>query len=97
MEPAINFKYSTALAAVSSLLIAATIKKKNSKRNRKIWTKNWLLRRCLGKDVLFILNKELKYEDKGAYNNFLRMTDTQFNNLLSMVGPYIGKKEHHYA
>lgn len=62
------------------------------KKKRKMWVRNWILRRCdLG--IYETLLSELKSEDPCQLDNFFRMTATDFEHLLEIVGPTITKQD----
>jgi hypothetical protein len=51
----------TTIAAIT--VIGIGVKIINKKRKRRMWCRPWLLRRSQGKDVLNMLNDELRVED----------------------------------
>jgi hypothetical protein len=62
------------------------------RRNRTIWTRDWLLRRDdLG--AYDTLLSELREEDKGSFLNFLRVTPELFDEMVRKVAPYIQKED----
>lgn len=66
--------------------------KQKKKTKRKIWTREWILRRGeLG--VHNALLAELRLEDTQQLDNFLRMTADDFEYLLELVGPRIAKND----
>lgn len=58
-------------------------------KRRKIWCKEWHLRRNTGKDMLNMLDQELLTEDPTAYMNFLRLNKVQFDKLFLLIESYI--------
>jgi hypothetical protein len=81
----------TTIAAIT--VIGIGVKIINKKRKRRMWCRPWLLRRNQGKDVLNMLNDELRVEDIGAYRNFLRVTAQQFEYLLNEIENDISKED----
>lgn len=62
------------------------------KRQRKFWTKNWILRRP--QDGFYAkLLVQLRSEEPQLYRNFLRMNAEQFDHLLALVTPLIKKED----
>ncbi|KAI4458093.1 l1 transposable element-related [Holotrichia oblita] len=89
-----------ARAASGALLLAVyadifIINKEKKKRNRKIWSEKWLLRRNQGKDLLTMVENELKIEDPNSYRNFLGMPDQVFDELLAKIYENISKQDTH--
>lgn len=57
---------------------------KTSEKNKRIWTKKWIMRRnTFGASSSMI--QELAIEDPKSYFNFLRIDETMFNILLAKV------------
>ncbi|XP_031329240.1 protein ALP1-like [Photinus pyralis] len=87
-----NLIASSALAASVIVIMSCLLTKRRNKRTR-IWSRNWLQRRNEGRDVLNMLNTELLPEDPNAYTNFLRLTNDQFEYLLSLISNEICKQD----
>ena len=67
-----------------SLLIHITRKRKSRQRNRRIWTRSWLLKRHqLG--AYHRLIPELTLTDPESLRNFIRMDLSTFEDLLRLV------------
>ncbi|KAF2896697.1 hypothetical protein ILUMI_09478 [Ignelater luminosus] len=82
-----------AAIAVNVALLGVIVKRRiDGCRKRKVWTKNWLQRRP-NNNVLHMLSKELLEEDPMSYRNFLRLTNSQFLYILSLVTKDIAKQE----
>ena len=58
------------------------------KRKRRWWVRNYLLQRERRVDIL----SDLRMSD-GSFVNFTRMTTTDFETLLQMIGPSIAKQD----
>ena len=63
------------------------------RRRRRMWVRGWVLK------IPFhgqydILMRELEHQDKGAFNNFVRMEPASFQELVDRVGPRISKGGH---
>ena len=65
---------------------------RKSPRDRRWWTRQWVLRRRRHGhyDRLLV---ELREEDVPSYSNFLRMEPRMFNELLTRLAPRIRKKD----
>ncbi|KAF2888781.1 hypothetical protein ILUMI_17392 [Ignelater luminosus] len=82
-----------AAIAVNVALLGVIVKRRiDGRRKRKVWIKNWLQRRP-NNNVLHMLSKELLEEDPMSYRNFLRLTNSQFLYILSLVTKDIAKQE----
>jgi hypothetical protein len=76
-------------AALSALIILLTIKKQKTTR---AWVRKWIaLRPQCG--AYHQLMKELENEDPDSFSNFIRMEKSAFDQLLSIVRPYIEKSD----
>ncbi|CAH2009333.1 unnamed protein product [Acanthoscelides obtectus] len=64
--------------------------RKNRRKKRKQWCKEWLQRR--NEFTHINLLNDLRHEPSD-YNNFLRMNESVYNELLSLVSPLIKKKD----
>lgn len=64
-------------ASVASIVVACALKINRKKRSK--WMKGWLHR------ILNMLETELLTEDIGSYNNFLRMSNTRFEEILNLI------------
>jgi len=75
--------------ACIAIIIALSVKKKQTKRKR--WIKEWIAKR---KEYthLNILN-EIKLSDPKDYQNYFRMSDVIYNQLLNMLRPFITKMD----
>lgn len=69
-------------AALCIYIVLKIKQKRNAKRNRSVWSRNWLQRRENGAGILNMLNQELLIEDPSPYQNFLRLDKQQFQILL---------------
>ncbi len=68
--------------------------KEEERRNRKrrVWEKKWIARRDeLGASLRLIW--ELAQEDPSSYRNIMRMNETDFNELLSLLNPRLQRKD----
>lgn len=84
-----------AIGAIVAIAMIAEYKKnkyKIKKSHRKIWSRQWLLRRYSGKDLSHIVMKELQLEDPNSFLNFCRLSKENFEVLLGLVGPQICKQ-----
>lgn len=62
------------------------------RRKKKVWVKNWLLRRSTAGAYTQLIN-ELQVEDPIQIQNFARMSSTDIDNLINLVGPLIQKND----
>jgi len=62
-------------------------------RNRKLWSRKWLLRRNEGRGAARLVFDELKLEDPSGFKNFTRMSSSTFEMLLSKVAGHIQRKD----
>ena len=70
-------------------IVIALSERRRCKRKRRVWTKQWLLRR---EEISFsTLLKELQPEPDD-YRNFLRMDEETFEELLILVTPHIERQ-----
>lgn len=84
----------TGIQAVADMLIHELEMEKNkiSKRKKRVWTRDWILRRSiLGASNNFL--REVEIEDENTYKNHLRLNSIQFNHLLELVQPKIQKRD----
>lgn len=75
-------------AALGLLFVILQRSKKSKKRKQ--WCKKWLQRRSQSSDISLL--KELS-EEPLDFLNYLRMTETVYQKLLSLVFPLIKKKD----
>ena len=73
-----------------SLLSVVFVKCKNKRKKRKQCCKEWIRRR--NKFTHINLLNELRHEPSD-YNNFLRMNESVYNELLSLISPVIKKHD----
>ncbi len=69
-------------------------RKEEKRRNRKyrVWEKKWIARRAeLGASSRLI--RELAQEDPCSYRNIMRMNETDFKELLSLLNPRLQRKD----
>lgn len=66
--------------------------KKKTKKKKRIWAREWVLRRC-NFGIHETLLSELRIEDPSQLDNFLRMSKDDFEYLLKLVGPSISKRD----
>ncbi|XP_068094390.1 uncharacterized protein [Hyperolius riggenbachi] len=81
-------------AAVAVLLlgqVATQLDASAPPKKRRIWCKSWLEQRHKFSDVNLL--NELRISSPEDFKNYLRMSDSVFQHLLSLVGPHISKQE----
>ena len=85
---------STNTLEICGVFIAAALvmKNKRKKRNKAIWTTQWILNRPKYGAYHPLIN-ELRSFDQSSYKNFLRMDVSTFENLLLLVSTMIKKKD----
>ena len=78
------------LAALGVLFVMVQENRKKSTKKRKQWCKKWLLRRNKSCDVQLL--KEIS-DEGNDFQNYLRMSENVYQKLLSLVSPFIKKKD----
>lgn len=73
--------------AVVGLVLATSVK--NKRKCRKTWSKDWLLKRNRYTHVNLL--QDLREE--ADYRNYLRMDETLYQELLTLVSPHIQKRD----
>lgn len=76
------------LAASSAFIIMHAINKKKKKRNRRMWVRPYLARRQVLSSTLW---NELRLDDF-LFQNFTRMSRSDFELLVNKLGPIITKE-----
>ena len=76
-----------AITAVAVTYKANSVKKR---RNRKVWTKDWLLKRKERSHTRLL--EDLRIQPKDWFN-YLRMDEETYLKLLSIVTPFIKKED----
>lgn len=84
------FKDEELLLMYSAVAVACVVKRRRRRIKRKLWTKDWLLKRDQFSHVN-ILN-ELRFHPKD-WHNYLRMDEDTYLELLSRVSPLIVRKD----
>lgn len=62
------------------------------RRQRKVWAREWLLRRQDFGEYYKLL-EELHREDPSGYKNYMRITPDLFHEMVERLSPYLEKKE----
>lgn len=73
--------------ACLAIILACSVKRVKRKR----WVKEWLKKREQFSHMLLL--KEILKTDEDDYKNYFRMSDNLFNKLLSMVKPFLERKD----
>lgn len=90
MEP-FNELVMISTLAISVAICCTLFKNKRIKR-RKVWMHPWRHHRLTHGPANFIMPELIRSNDYFHYNNFIRMNDVQFNQLLQMITPRIERK-----
>lgn len=77
--------------AITMLGVIAITQQKKKKRNRRMWSKEWLINRDQYSHM--VLLRELKDNNPDDYRNYLRMSEETFSELLVMVKPMLHKED----
>lgn len=78
--------------AAAVVLVDYWFREKQKKRKRSVWVRKWIeRRRDLG--AFATLVNELQIEDSQQFRNFIRMSAVELEELLSLVGAKIQKKD----
>lgn len=81
----------------AAIIVCSLIKKKQeikSKKTKRLWVRNWISKRD-DEGVNAKLLKEMSVEDTTSYENFIRMSKNDYQNLLEIITPKIIKKDTH--
>jgi hypothetical protein len=79
-------------AKLAAAVYVALASNKRKKVKRKYWVKNWVRRRDR-QGVYTQLISELQLEDAQQFRNFTRMSAMEFQSLVNVLGPVIGKQD----
>ena len=75
--------------AACAVIIALVLQRRRRRhRNRRIWTRKWILNRER-QGAFNQLMQEIRILDTSSYRNFVRMTASTFEELLSSIAPRI--------
>ena len=80
------------VAAICGILLQCAYEMDKKKRNREIWTKEWVLNRPQY-GAYNSLMRELSISDARGFHNFIRMNAQTFEQLLTVVAPHIQRKD----
>ena len=72
-------------------MCAASRQRTMNRVRRRLWSKNWLLRRDQFSHMPLL--RELRENNPDDFRNFLRMSDPVFQQLLALVSPYITRQD----
>lgn len=72
----------------AAVIILDEINRRRRRRSRRWWVKEYYRRRG-GNDML----NELNFEDSSGFRNFTRMSPSDFEILVNMIGPFVSKKD----
>ena len=86
MEPA-EYHRRRVAAVLGFTLILRRRRRRRHCRERKLWSREWLLRRESERLGSLRLCRELEAEDHHSFANFSRLFPDQFHQLLEMVTP----------
>ena len=76
-----------------SLLTVALVKRNDRRNKRKQWCKEWMLRRNKFTHINFLDELRLEPSD---FHNFLRMSESVYGELLSLISPMIRTFQKHF-
>lgn len=82
---------SSIAALLLTVVFAHGFKIKTKYRTRRVWVRNWILRRETFSHVNLV--RELKENNPNDYRNYFRMDEASFDLLLQKIKPYITKKD----
>ena len=80
----------TLSACTAAVIVLRSRKRRQVKKQRRIWTKQWLLERTSDRGVMHFVNNEL-IDDTDSFYGFLRMPPDIFHELLRLITPAIQK------
>lgn len=82
------------LLNIVSIICGIKLKnKKKTRAKRRMWSREWLLRRGCGRDITQLVMKELQFEDSSSFQNYTRMKKETFFKLLNIIKPIIEKED----
>ena len=84
------FCYNRIKKLAALLVLLLLLEKPVTKKKRRFWVKDWLLQRETFSHMRLV--QKLRASATDDLKNYLRMDDTCFKELLSMVKPLISKK-----
>lgn len=73
------------LGVLTVSLIGYAVASSIERQRRRWWVRPWLRRRHEGRDMLAMVEDEMKHEDKENYKNFIRMDEENFLKVLSFI------------
>lgn len=76
---------------VKYTVLALAVRRRGTKRKREIWVKD-IFRKREEQGDFHNLIPEMRLNDHEGYRNFFRMGPDKFDELLSMVGPFLTKE-----
>lgn len=76
----------------SNIIISDELETELSKKQKRIWTRKWLLRRDTHGNSVGLI-RDLAIEDKSENKSFMRMTPEQFEFLLQEISPEIQRED----
>lgn len=80
----------SAVKVIAILITEQLIEKK--KKKQRVWIKDWIKRRnVLGASARLL--KEIAIEDPESYKNFMRLSPSKFEELLTLVAPKVTKSK----
>jgi hypothetical protein len=94
------YKYRRAICEAQLLALRCVLEEqqvledqqRKQRKRKRIWTRKWIARRA---ELGFAngLMMELAEEEPNDFRDTIRMTESQFNELLALVGPRIQRKD----
>lgn len=78
---------------IALALVLALQKKNNKNRKKRVWMKDWLKKRCEFTHE-HMLN-EIRLTSPKDFNNYLRMNESIYEELLQLISPKIYKRDTH--
>jgi hypothetical protein len=80
------------LIICSALFIVMNSEARRKKRKRRWWIKTLLKKKCGGLSLLANLNME----DESGFRNFTRMTASDFELLMTIIGSKVSRQDTNY-
>ena len=80
------------MAAAASVIIIRRRRRRRLQHQRSLWSRQWLIDRNSDRGILNFVEYELR-DDMCGFQGFLRMSSSEFNELLDAIAPETQKED----